>query len=480
MSTPSVSGPTSSLLSSLTSPTVSNSSGSSVPTLSAPGIGSGLNVQSIISKLMAIESQPLTNLQNEQKNLQSQLSAYGTLKSAFSTFQTAMSALSDPSQFAAPSATSSDPTVLTATADSTAANGTLSYTVQQIAQNQMMSAGTTYADTTTTQVASAGETMTITVGSNSFQVGIGGDTLSQVRDAINSASNNSGVTASIITDTSGNHLMLTSNNTGSANALQVSYSGSDPFNLQTINAGYTTPTDLDAKLTINNQFTVTSSSNTVSTAVQGLTLNLTGPGTATVTVATDTSAMQKKVQSLVDAYNNLMTQINKLSSGSLSTDSPTLVGLESQLRNVLNTPSGSTSGMSYLSDLGITTNKDTGLLQIDSTQLSSALSTNLSDVTKMIADPTTGIAAQFNNIANQVLSNNGYIDSRTSGLNSQITSLTQQESDMQNRLNDMQTSLTNQYTQLDVLMSQMQSTSTYLSQQLANLPTYSSSSSSKG
>ena len=147
--------------------------------LSTPGIGSGLDISSIIDQLMTIESQPLVQLGVEEIELQAQLSAFGTLKSTVSTFSDAMSELSDADKFKVFKVTSSDEDVLTAAADSTTAKGTFGIEVTRIAENHRLAATTVFADTDTTKIGNPGDTMTITVGATAFVVDIGGKTLDE-------------------------------------------------------------------------------------------------------------------------------------------------------------------------------------------------------------------------------------------------------------------------------------------------------------
>ena len=230
--------------------------------LSTPGIGSGLDISSIISQLMAIEAQPLVALGVDEIELQAQLSGIGKLKSTVSTFQTAMQDLSDLDKFKVFAATSSDDEILTATADSTAAKGVFNVQVNRIAENHRMAANTVFADLDTTKIGNPGDTMTITVGTSAFIVDIGDKTLNEIRDAINDATDNAGVTASTLQDNLGYRLTLSADATGAANFISVSYSGADPFSLQSLNtdrdsSGTFTSADLDASLTIENTFIVT-------------------------------------------------------------------------------------------------------------------------------------------------------------------------------------------------------------------------------
>ena len=195
--------------------------------ITAAGAGSNLDVNSIVSQLMAIEQHPLTLLSQREADYQAKLSAYGALKGAFSSFQTAMQGLSDPAQFQSVKATVADESILTAAGDGTgkAVPGSYSVEVQQLAQQQKLSS--VGFSTPATVVGSGTLTIqfgTYESGSNTFTVNgsksaqtitidPSNNTLSGVRDAINSA--NAGVSATIINDGAGNRLVVTAKDSGS-------------------------------------------------------------------------------------------------------------------------------------------------------------------------------------------------------------------------------------------------------------------------
>ena len=441
-------------------------------TLSSPGVGSGLDVQTIVSKLMAVEQQPLNALDSKVQNLQTQLSAYGQLNSSLTAFQTAIGKLNDPSKFKVYSATTSDTTVASATADSTAVRGNYNIQVSRIAENHQMVSGQ-FADTGTTTVGASGDNMTISVGSNAFTVDIGGQTLSQVRDSINNATDNTGVTASIIQDGSSYRLLLASNDTGSANALTLSYSGADPLSLTTLNTDRNgdavfTPSDLDASITLAGQFTSTSSSNNVSGVIQGVTLNLLKSGTITLNVAQDTNTVQANVTSFANALSGLFTTMSQLKSRGLQNDGGLLLNLEQDLRNALNASASTGGQYNYASEVGLTTQAD-GTVAVDATKLTAALTKDFSSVAKLFSDPTNGLAVRLSNLADGFVGANGSVQGRTDSINSQLKSLANDRTNMTARLNEIQNNYLAQYSKLDTLLSGMQTTSTYLTQQLQSL-----------
>jgi len=248
--------------------------------ISAPGVGSGLDVGSIVDQLMAIERRPLNRLESSKQDLQVQLSAFGTLKSSLASFQTALSDLKTLNAFEVYKADSADETAFTATADSTAATGFTDIQVVSLAEAHKMGS-LAIADTDTTTLGGAGDQATFTVNGNAFTVNGGGMTLSQLRDAINGAPDNTGVSATIISENSGsNRLVLTARETGNVNAIGLSFTGSLGTDLGLTDNN--DPLQLDSQLLVDGLYTITRSSNTISDAISGITLNLKGETTAAV------------------------------------------------------------------------------------------------------------------------------------------------------------------------------------------------------
>ena len=445
-----------------------------MPNISTPGIGSGLDIKGIISKLMSVESQPQVVLDSESVTLQSQVSAYGSLKSAVSTFRDAVAQLADLSKFKVYAATSSDTTTVDATASSTAARGVYNIVVNRIAENHRMASATTYADSGTTAIGVVGDKMTIGVGGSNFTVATGGQTLSQIRDAINSAADNSGVTASVLKDNTGFRLLLSSNDTGSAKALAVTYTGSDPFGLTTLNAarsggaGAFTPTDLDANLIVENRYSITSSSNSLTDAIQGVTLNLKKAGSISINVNRDTAAVQSAVNGVAKSYSDLVGTMKKMRGDVLKSDNSVLLNLESQLRGVLNGRNQASSRFANVFELGLSTQKD-GTLTVDSSALNKALQSDFDGVANLFADATSGIAKKLTAVADGFLATGGPLDGRTQGLDSELRQNTSKKNALQVRLQQIQLRYTQQFNALDSVISQLNQTSNLVTQQLTAL-----------
>ena len=439
--------------------------------ITAAGVGSGLDIESIVSQLMSLERRPLVALQQRESDTRAQISAYGTLKSAVSSFQDAMKDLSSLDKFRIFQTTSSDDKIMTASADSDAATGLYSLDVTRLAQNHKMGSDE-HADTAMFG-GGAGDALTLTVGTDSTTIDLStAQTLSQVRDAINAASDNPGVTATILNTGGGNQrLILTADESGYDKRVQLSYGGAvgaGTFNFATTNqdnvgATLTDLTQLDAAYSIDG-FSLTSASNNISSAIDGLSVELKGLGAATLNVTRDSGSIKASVDAFVEAYNNVFTTIDSLQAGDLRGDS-TMVSIERLMRGVLNTSaSGLTGTYSALSEIGITTNRDTGLLQLDSSDLTTALDTDFAAVAQVFANDDQGYAFRFQAIADSILEDDGLIDAREDGLNSRVSTLEDGQADLERRLEQREIALRREYAALDQLLGSLQSTSSFLFQ----------------
>lgn len=431
--------------------------------ITAAGVGSGLDVNSIVSQLMAIERQPLDALNQSQTQYNSQLSAYGKIKSDLAAFQSAVQAMQYSTNFALYGATSSNTSVLSATADISALSGTHSITVNTLAKPHIQVAANGFADTGTTPVGTIGDTLTFTTGSNTFTVTLDStnNTLQGLQSAINSAAGNYGVTASILNDGSanGNRLVITANSTGTANAVTLSGTLATSLSFST-----TQPAD-NATLTVDGVTGITKSSNTISDVLQGVTLNLQDVGTTTLTVQTDSTAVTNLVNKFISTYNALQSDIAYLhkKGGTLEADN-TILTINSVLSNVFN--SGTSSGAyNYLSQVGVSLQKD-GTLSLDSAAFTSALSSHYSDVVNLFTNSTDGFSGRFNTALNGLLQSDGIVTAATDGINANLNLLKSRIDQMQTRLDLTQQSLQSQYSALDALLGTMKSSANFLLSQL--------------
>jgi flagellar hook-associated protein 2 len=447
--------------------------------------GSVINVSSLVSQLVAATRAPQDSLISSQtQTVTTQISALGTLKGALSDFQSSLTSLATPSAFNAQNASSSDDTVFTATASSSAASGSYSVNVSQLAQAQQLVSGPFAGGSSATIAAGA---LQLTLGSTSFTVNIdsSNDSLSGIAAAINSAPGNPGIAATIITGTDGAHLVLSSTLTGAASTIAVMETdggtGLAALTYGTGNsANYTQNSAAqDAKFSVAG-IPYTSSSNTVSNALTGITLTLNGTSatntSATLRVANDTSTVTGNISAFVTAYNTLMGTLKPLGSYDATTNtagpmmgdavlSSVQNGLRSSLYSVVNTGS---STYNTLASIGITTNSD-GTLSLNSTTLQNALAANFSAVSNLFSSAN-GVAAGLNSQITQTLATNGVIDSRSQTLVKQENALTDQTNQLNTQMDALTASLTQQYSALNTLLSSLQTTSAYLSQAFSSLP----------
>ncbi|WP_456373611.1 flagellar filament capping protein FliD [Thiolapillus sp.] len=443
--------------------------------ITAPGVGSGLDVQSIVSQLMALERRPLEALARRQDQYEAQLSAYGQLKSALSGFQKAMDDLGKTDSFKIYAATSSDENVLQVSANSNASLGTYNVRVERLASNHKMASGE-FLDSTLFG-GSAGDSLDIQVGSNaSNAISIDLSTarsLTDIRDLINEDAANPGVTATIINGNNGNQkLVLTADETGSASAISLSYGGNldaSTFGMQTLNNIGGDTSLLDSEVSVDG-YSITRSGNTLTDVIQGVTLNLQSalPGTdIQVNVERDVSAVEESVQGFADAYNDLRSSIRSLREGQLEADS-TLLSIERGLLGILNDPTG-TGTFSHLTEIGVSIQKD-GSMSVNSSRLASALNSDYSSVADLFANADSGYAVRLGTLTGMWLEDGGLIESRTDGLDSRIEDLGDRQNAMDRRLAQVEARYLRQFSSLDSLMSQLQGTSNFLTSQLASLP----------
>ncbi len=448
-------------------------------TITSAGVGSGLDINAILAQLMAIERRPLVALEQKQAAYQTQLSAYGRLRGALASFQDAMESLQSASKFKVYKTTVEDEAVFTASAGSTASVGSYDIEVVQLAVAHRLNSQR-YADKDTTTVGASGDKIHIQVGSdpaNAFAVTIGGMTLEQIRDAVNDAADNVGVTATIVPDydtatsTEYYRLVITADETGTSNAITLSFEDSggnpiaDPMGFSELTAA------ADAKLKVQGYLAVRSS-NIITDVIEGVTLHLkttTASGvTKRLTVERDTDTITDNVQSFVDAYNSLHNTITELRAGDLKGDL-TLNSLESGIRSVLNTaPSGLATSLKYLSEIGVSIQVD-GTMQLDASLLGDQLEADFNAVAALFADDDQGYAYRLDSLMDSYLQVDGVIDAREDGLNARLSALEERQATIERRLLSVEQRLRAQFTALDALVSQLRATGEYLSSQLASI-----------
>lgn len=465
------------------------------------GSTTGLDVNALVTGLMKVENAPVDKLTAKQTSYQTKLTALGQIKSKMATLQSAAANLSSSStsSLAKFTATASDSSVLSATANSTAVAGTYSLAVTNLAQSQKLvtagqaSSSAAISDGTATTVTFDFGTIsggTLTAGTysgatftpngaatQSITIDSSNNTLAGIRDAINAAG--MGVTATLINDGSATapfRLALSANNSGISNSLKITTSGGDgtidtllaqdPAGLPAAQHLNQTVAAQNADFSVNG-IAISKSSNSVSDAIQGVSLTLTNTtANATLTVARDTSAVSTAVSTLVTAYNDLYNSIKSYSA--YKTNSPlqgesTLRTLQLQMRDIAST-AASGGALSNLNDVGISFKAD-GTMQQDAAKLSTALSSNFDNVASLFSS-TTGFATRFNTWATQSLAYDGSITTRTNNINNTITQIGDQITTLQKRLVGLEKFYRTQYSNLNVMLVKMQDTSAYLTRQL--------------
>ena len=459
-----------------------------------------IDVPTLVSQLMAVERRPIDKLNARITSAEARISSYGTLSSLVSSFEAASKNFSTTLQKLA--ATPSDASILSASAGNTAAPGTYTLNVSQLAQAQnLIAAG----QTSSTAAIGDGTATTVTIalgtisggtltngkysgasftpkgsGTTSITIDSTNNTLEGIRDAINAAA--MGVTATIVNDGSGTpyRLALSASSTGTSNSLKITTSGGDGSIGALLNYDPAATQNMtqtlaaqNANLTVNG-IAITSASNTVSEAIQGVTLTLknTTVASTSLTVARDTTAITTAASGFVDAYNALAGQLKSRGAyGTSTTPGGALAGdgtlrlLQEQMRNIFMTPaSGGTR--SSLAEVGIAFQRE-GLLKLDSSALMKAINSDFNDVNNLISS-SSGYATRLEAWAKSALAPGGAIDARTQSLNRNIKDQHEAVDRLESRMAALEKKYTMEYTNLNRLLSSMNSTSTFLTQQLSS------------
>lgn len=470
---------------------------------SVTGLGSGMDISTMVTSLVNAEVSPKTALLTKrQASVTAEISAVGTLKSALSEFKSAVDQLGNMSDFEARSTSLSTDDYISASAEDDAAPGRYNINVTQLASAQRVKSG----EFSGADAVMGTGTLNLSVGDSSFSVEIGEDaqSLADVRDAINDAAGNTGVSATIINadaedGSTVSRLVLTSDSPGTSKGLSLSVEGASDgaglsqlaFSTADDGSFSTTVADggpeqvdaaQDAKLEVMGE-TITRSSNSISDAIDGISLTLKDVGETTLTIAEDTSAAEKKVQGFVDAYNSMAETLNSLGKYDASTQTGGALLGDATLRNVQSTlrrQMGDTvagAGLSYssLAEIGITTTR-TGTLEFDSSDFQKALKEDPTGVGKLFASDD-GYAQRLSSTLNSYTKSNGLLATRSTSLEGQLTDIADEQTELSTYATTLQDRYLTQFNAMDSLVSTLTTTSNYLTQQLANLPGYTRSSS---
>jgi flagellar hook-associated protein 2 len=479
-------------------------------TITSLGIGSGIDINSMVTQLVALERKPIDQLKARAGDLNAQVSALGKLQSLLSGLRDAASALTGTALWTRSTATSNNDAAVSTVGGGNAAPGSYAVSVSRLASPQTLVSGTTFASPTA--LVGAG-TMTIELGSwtppvapavvpSGFTPRAGAaaltitvdpaDTLQNLRDRINGLGG--GVTASIVSDATGSRLALRSSASGTDNGFRVAVADADLNNTDA--AGLSRLAfDPDAGATgmgyaqgaqnasaVINGIAVQSQSNELTGVIEGLTLQLrqTTTGTVDIAVASDRAAVREAVQKFAEAYSALAREIGSQTrydpaskvGGPLQGDSA--VGtLLARLRGAVNTPSSATPDLQRLSDVGLQLQRD-GTLTVNASKLDSALG-DLTKLRKAFANLDTatpandGFMRRITSVANDLLGTDGALTTRTDGLRQQVTRNQQQQARYEERVERYRERLVSQFSAMDSNLSRLNALQSYVTQQISAL-----------
>ncbi|HEY6609588.1 MAG TPA: flagellar filament capping protein FliD [Pseudomonas sp.] len=450
--------------------------------ISSLGVGSGLDLGGLLDQLEKAERMKLDPITTQKKTQQTKLSSYGRLKGSLSSLQAAAKTLNDSKTFQGVTSSISG-SGATAAAKSDAVVGRYAIEVGTLAKAQSL-ATTGVADRTTDLGAG---TLSITVGSGepmSIVLAEGASSLEDVRDAINKA--NGGVSASIVNDGSAtpHRLVLTSTATGKASEMAVNFTpaaGAEGSVLagklgydSATGTGVMTQTVAAANATLKvNGIDITSQSNVVEGAVQGVTLSLSEANSSQVlTVERDNAAIKSAVTGFVTAYNSLQGTIASLTSYNADTQvagdllgDATLRSAQSQLRSVLTGTLGE-GALTRLADIGIELELK-GTLKLDNAKLDGLVSSNLAALGGFFSGSSAegGMAGQLGTVLDGILKDGGALSNVTKGVESRVKSLDERYTRVEESISATVERYRKQFTQLDLMLSEMNATTGYLTQQ---------------
>ncbi|MCF2899412.1 MULTISPECIES: flagellar filament capping protein FliD [unclassified Pseudoalteromonas] len=459
--------------------------------ISFNGLGSGLAVSDIVDALVNAERTPFTSrLNNKEATLTTDISAAGALKSALEKLQTSMEALGEVDNYQKRSISGSDDFV-TLSSDKDAEPGGYNVKVNNLAtEHKLMSSA--FAED-----AAVGEgTLTIASGENSFDIDVSDTaTLSEIRDAINDSKDNDSVTATIITDDNGQHLVLSAKNSGVENAIKVTATDADGNNTDAAGlsalaydtgSGVTNINEViaatDASITIDGNLTVTSSDNEFANVIDGVTITAkkahgTDDDDSTLKITENNNNIKAGLNSFIESYNELLELSNNLGksgesgAGVMAGDSM-LRGVMSKLRQQLTSEVSLSDGSSLsLSKLGVEADRY-GKLSLDTERLNEQVEADVDLVQEFFLGEGDegGFAQSFDELMSFYTDSDGIVQNRIDSKQTQLDGLDDERIDFARKMESLESRLYAQYNSMDLLVAQMNSTSSYVQAQLDNMP----------
>lgn len=476
--------------------------------LSVPGIGSGLDINSLVERLMTVERQPLTALATKKGMIESKISALGQIRSSLDALKTAAQRMTTQDKLLTLKTTVADTSIATVSTSNSATPASFSLEVEQLASAQKLSSPE-FASASSSLGNAAGS-VTIEFGTYSagvyslnpdraaFTVNVEAAKMTPegIRDVINQA--NKEVSASLVNSGTGVMLVLTNAKTGANQHMRLTVS--DPDGNNTDNAGlsqlaYNPAASVgngknmservaaqDARVKIDG-ISITSRTNTLDQSIAGLTISLlktNDDSPTTMTTTRDDSQVKTAVNSFITAYNNLNKLVRDLTKYDATKREAAILNGESTVRNVLSQVRGllsrqyGSTSLPTLSELGITTQSD-GSIRLDATKFDSAFSSKRDAVVALFTQSTggtegDGFAGTVEDLITSLTDNNGLLDARTDGLNASLKNLNSKEDQIEARLSQIEQRYRTQFVTLDRNLNSLQSLSAYLQQQLASIP----------
>lgn len=440
------------------------------------GVGSGFDTVGIVKALVDAEKAPKqSQITAQQKDTTIQLSAVGTVKASLETYRAAIAKLNSVSSFNGLTASSNDEKISKVTIDDKASSGKYALNVTQLATaskitSKVFEGGASASVNSSEQ----DQTLTISQSGDSYDVKIpAGATMQQTRDAINTQLQSKGISANVLTDANGSRLVIGSQTTGKGTDITVS---GDSELATGYDAG---KPPMNAEYTIDD-IAMESSSNKITSAISGVTLELLDTKASTITVASNTDTLKTSVQSFVSAYNALLTSINTQTKVTATGDAATttagaLTG-DASMRQLVNGLRGEllqnsgTSSVGNLSQMGISTDQKTGLLTLDDTKWKAAVATpnGAIEIAKVFTGDT-GLITRMTKATESYVGSSGLLAARATDLNTKLTTLTTQQADLDRRMESMKSTLTAKYTAMDGLIAKINASSSSIMTTLNSL-----------
>jgi flagellar hook-associated protein 2 len=448
--------------------------------ISIGGLISGMDTDKIITQLQDLQKKPILQLQQKEADYQVKISAYSTLQGGLKGLKNAAKNLDAVSDITSYSATSSNTSIFTAMAESTAASGSHSITVNSLAAAHKLTSKEGF-----TGAVGKGA-IHLSMGSATADIEVGlTSTISDIADAINAE--DIGIYATIINDGTKSYLTLSGKETGVANAinLTVTEDGTDPTNGLADNTDLTglsrlvfdsATTNLkqiqaaaNSDITVDGVENISRATNTIDDVISGVTLNLKSKSTdlinpETVSVERSTDLFTTRMNAFLDAYNGLMDSLNNLQSydsetqetGMLFGDSTTR-RIQGEVRSLFsNSVTGLSAGLNRLTDFGVSTDED-GKAVLDSTVFKAKLKDNFEDVAKFFTQTSTGFAVRMTNSMEKMLdTSSGVLAVRTKGIQKSIDTMDDQISRLNLRLTKSETRLRAQFASLEAILGKYQ------------------------